>query len=66
LPQKATLDNLKAVGRWLKSSHRRLVQARHERWVGMSRLRIVYGSMVMPARDDLGHMSFVVSVWSSS
>ena len=66
LSQKATLDNFNVVGRRLSSSHRRLVQARHERRIGMSRVRIVYKSMVMVARDDLGRVSFVVSVWSSS
>jgi hypothetical protein len=35
LPQEATLDNFDVVGRRLRSSRRRLVQARHLRWVGM-------------------------------
>lgn len=35
LPEEATLNNFDVVGRRLRSSHRRLVQARHLRWVGM-------------------------------
>lgn len=49
LSQKAALDNLNVVGRWLRSSHRRLVQARHERWIGMRKLKIVCDTCAVAA-----------------
>lgn len=39
LAQKAPFDSFDVVGRRLRSN-RRLIQARHERWIGMQRLKI--------------------------